>query len=59
MKVNPKEMFLKMEKYTQFDEEGIPTHQKAKEGDKPVNEKLRNKLTKQWKNQKELYEQYV
>ena len=36
MKVNPREMFLKNEKYTKFDEEGIPTHEKAKEGDKPI-----------------------
>ena len=30
MKVNPKEMFLKNDKYTKFDENGIPTHEKTK-----------------------------
>ena len=58
MKVNPMEMFLKNEKYTQFDESGIPTHEKFKEADRPVNDKLRNKLEKQWKAQKQQYELY-
>ena len=52
-------MFLKNEKYTKFDESGIPTHEKAKEGDKPINEKLKNKLTKEWNAQKEMYEKYI
>lgn len=39
MSVNPLEMFRKNEKFTQFDENGIPTHEKndkGKEGDKPI-----------------------
>ncbi len=30
MSVNPVEMFREDKKYTQFDEQGIPTHEKAK-----------------------------
>lgn len=34
MKVDPKEMFLKEERYVKFDESGIPTHEKGKQGEK-------------------------
>lgn len=37
MKINPKEMFIGKEKYTKYDEDGIPTHQfDEKEGEKEV-----------------------
>ena len=45
-------MFRGEAKYTQFDENGIPTHEKGKEADKPINDKLKNKLTKEWNAQK-------
>lgn len=41
-------MFLNDNKWTKFDENGIPTHEKAKEGDKPINEKTKNVLIKKW-----------
>lgn len=59
MSVNPTEMFRGEKKYTQFDENGIPTHEKDKEKDKPINDKLKNKLHKEWNAQMEQYKKYL
>ena len=49
-RVNPKEMFLGHKDYGQFDEDGIPTHNK--EG-KELAKKSRQKVEAMWKKQKE------
>ena len=52
MKINPVDMFKTNPKYTQFDQNGIPTHEKGKKEDIPLVEKTRNKLTADWEKQK-------
>lgn len=56
MRTNPKDLWLNDTKYSEFDEKGIPTHEKKEEKvkenqeekkitvSKPINEKLRKKL---------------
>ena len=57
MKINPKEMFTSQtEKYSKFDEDGVPTHDH--EGNAVTKSSLKN-LRKQWEKQKELYEKYL
>lgn len=53
-KINPKEMF-KMEEYSLWDEDGIPT--KDREG-ADVAKGRSKKLRKEWEKQKKLYEEY-
>jgi cysteinyl-tRNA synthetase len=56
LKIPPEEMFLKeTDKYSQFDDKGIPTHDA--EG-KPLSDKQRKKLTKQWQVQEEKHRKY-
>ncbi|KRX03970.1 Aminoacyl-tRNA synthetase, class 1a, anticodon-binding [Pseudocohnilembus persalinus] len=56
MKINPKEMFLKNPEYTQFNEHGIPTHDK--EG-KELNKKNQKYVQKLYDQQAKKYEQYL
>ena len=57
MKINPKEMYTaQTDKYSQFDEEGVPTHDH--EG-KPLSKSSQKNLKKLWDKQKELYEKYL
>lgn len=51
-------------KYNQFDERGIPTHEAKKEKDntissKPINDKLRKKLEKEWNDQDAVYKKWL
>ena len=70
MSRKPEEMFKGDAKYSQFDENGIPTHEnkeeKSKEDkdkkivvSKPINDKLRKKLEKEWNEQKGQYEKWL
>ena len=59
MSVNPAQMFKSEKKFTKFDENGVPTHQKDKNGEKPLKEDYRKKLQKQWNDQKTMYDKYV
>ena len=55
-KILPQEMFrTQTDLYSAFDENGIPTHDKAGE---PVSKNVSKKLQKEWSKQKELYEKY-
>ena len=54
MAVSPQEMFRNQpELYSQFDEDGIPTHDAA--GEK-VSKSASKKLRKEWEKQKKLFE---
>jgi len=54
MSVSPYEMFLSQTSlYSQFDEEGIPTHDAS--GEK-ISKSSYKKLKKDWEKQKKLYE---
>ena len=56
-RIPPNELFRSDEKFTQFDEQGIPTHERAPDGsEKPVSGKQRKRLVKLYEQQKELYE---
>lgn len=64
MKINPRDMFKNKEEYptySQFDEEGIPTHKKGDKDkeDKEIIGKDKASLVKKWNAQKELYEKYL
>lgn len=62
MSRKPEEIFLNDPKYSQFDDNGIPTHENKKQKvkgaenekdkevvvSKPINDKLRKKLQKEW-----------
>jgi len=71
MRTSPKDLWFNDPKYSEFDERGIPTHEnkeeKVKEGQeekkitvsKPINDKLRKKLEKEWNEQNEVYQKWV
>ena len=44
------------DKYSQFDEEGLPTHDAAK---KPLKDEIRNKLRKEQNKQKEVHQKWL
>lgn len=56
-RIPPGEMFRSDEKFTQFDEQGIPTHERADDGsEKAISGKQRKRLVKLYEQQKELFE---
>jgi cysteinyl-tRNA synthetase len=56
-RVPPQEMFIKLtDQYSKFDEQGIPTHDKAGE---PLPKNALKKLQKEWEKQKEAYEKLI
>lgn len=47
---------MKADEYSQFDEQGLPTHNKA---GKELSEAVRNKLRKEQEKQKQVYDKWV
>jgi len=66
LKSTPAQAYFKefeSEKYTQFDENGLPTHMKVekKEGvvEVEINKEIKNKLQKEWNKQDQKYKKWV
>ena len=63
MSRDPKGLWKEDERYSEFDERGIPTHENKKEKDKvvsrPLNDKLRKKLEKEWAEQEKQYNKWL
>ena len=55
-KVAPQDMFKQSDEFSQFDEQGIPTH--TKDGQE-VAKNRRKKLVKEYEMQKKLHEEYL
>ncbi|KAG0172106.1 hypothetical protein DFQ30_011154 [Apophysomyces sp. BC1015] len=55
-KVAPQQMFKSSDEFSQFDENGMPTH--SKDGEE-LTKSRRKKLQKEWDTQKKLHEEYL
>ena len=52
-------MFKDDPRYTKFDEDGVPSHEKDKDSsDKELPQKLKDKLKKEWTAQKQHFDKY-
>jgi len=55
--VDPREMFRdQTDKFSQFDEQGVPTHNAQGE---PLTDSQKKKLRKQWQTQDKKYQQHL
>ena len=63
MRRDLKDLWKEDKRCSEFDERGIPTHEFKKEREvesksKPINDKLKKKLEKEWNEQQKLYTQW-